>query len=1094
MEGLGRGLGGFGPPPALSYADERGLLEELEQAATGQLDLRAASSTIAHKKKSHGGVTAGGRHGLDATADRNLLPYVSVFEARSNELVAASPSGGASPAPPGYGSSSSVLGHPQVQASPYLASRSPAKQPLSRRDEIEAESVLDNQNVEVSYAQMMTKLGLDSLQGKPLDECLRSSLVELEGYCLKRSFQLSALCRKMMHNTMKYVSYKNAAAEMRQEAATWCLLRHLFFEIPVFLDGPAGGDGVDAMDLGVRTSAASQVVAESILADEGTKDLANVVSWLEFLSGLDLDENEASGLPKVGTGDGVWSETKTQSAIGNAKVVTELDPDAPARQGKELSSENAKDNERLLKVVWSLLRAGRLRDACNICRECGQPWRAASLAVSGGFGPTLVGEVSASQQIDPTFMEKEYEAAADESDVEPGLRRFLWKLSCQAISESASGDASTSAGPDAAGGGLKPLYEAATYGSFCGNTRRVLPVCSSWEDVVWAYSRSLLERKVDDTIAELVPPSSQSRGLWIDQRPSGVPTTLEEIFDAVDGIDASESAQLVQERDQMQRQIQLFMIVKDYGSLLDCLRKWILHPSDHSMGEFSFGEPPASPSAMRFAAHLVLFLRFLGIVPSSSEGNEFSEHQDLVNKVLQVYTIHLMDTEQHDLIPVYAAHLRDTSLDLTYMIFLDEMMKYSLVEQQKCYVLACKYLGESVARLTCKYATKVMQEARGPIEENAEHRANAALWLCYEESMYHSALQHSLALCRDFSMGGLKCYEAASTLLLQVLPVEFWKWLEALKFEGSHADVNRMDMMENDTKAFMASASEIEDWREWYEFQDSIRKWISLCGVIQTDVGPDRPGGSSVSVSNAQSLRHTGEKLMDQALGLLTRKWLQTQDLPDDHVESSDLSVFLTCSAVEKPAGHEGRGFAGGAVVEGFRLGVLESALNEALQSEGGHYAASVKAAGEADKFEVSLCSAKGAAEGDGPMAANQVDLEAAAYIIGWAIKGNLSKDLQDIGLNVQHLDCGSHHGMSRFICRQICMSKLVLQCIYIRQVLSSLPGADPGSSAGQNLVQMIVGGNGSSADLTHYLSPFQVQELVLMEREATINEIGSRQ
>ena len=35
---LGKGAGG--PPPALSYADERGLLEELEQAAAGQMDFR----------------------------------------------------------------------------------------------------------------------------------------------------------------------------------------------------------------------------------------------------------------------------------------------------------------------------------------------------------------------------------------------------------------------------------------------------------------------------------------------------------------------------------------------------------------------------------------------------------------------------------------------------------------------------------------------------------------------------------------------------------------------------------------------------------------------------------------------------------------------------------------------------------------------------------------------------------------------------------------------------------------------------------------------------------------------------------------------
>ena len=222
------------------------------------------------------------------------------------------------------------------------------------------------------------------------------------------------------------------------------------------------------------------------------------------------------------------------------------------------------------------------------------------------------------------------------------------------------------------------------------------------------------------------------------------------------------------------------LILKNYKDLLEGLRNWILHPSDHQMGELTFAEPPASPGTMRFAAHLVLFLRFLGIVDFSGAGdaqNEFSEAQDLVNKILQVYIIHLMDTEQHDLIPVYAAHLRETSLDLTYMIFLDEMMKYSLVEQEKCYVLACKYLGEAVPRLACKYATKVMQEAAGSIEDNAEHRANACLWLCYEETMFHSALQHSMALCRDLSLGGTRCYEAASMLLLQVSPLEGKPWL-----------------------------------------------------------------------------------------------------------------------------------------------------------------------------------------------------------------------------------------------------------------------------------------------------------------------------
>ena len=68
-------------------------------------------------------------------------------------------------------------------------------------------------------------------------------------------------------------------------------------------------------------------------------------------------------------------------------------------------------------------------------------------------------------------------------------------------------------------------------------------------------------------------------------------------------------------------------------------------------------------------------------------------------------------------------------------------------------------------------------------------------------------------------------------------------------------------------------------------------------------------------------------------------------------------------------------------------------------------------------------------------------DLEAAAYILGWAIKGDLSEDLSGVGLCVQHLDCGENQAACRFLCRQCGMSKLLLQCIYVRQILSGLPG-----------------------------------------------------
>ena len=235
----GKGAGGRG---GRSIESLRGLAGDHMSWARAQGDLPRAQ--LRRRAGASGGAGAGGRgpdglprrgregDALQDLSDRNLLPSL-VFEARNDALATHAAS---SPA--------TVAAYAPHQESPFL--RSPSK-PLTRRDEIEAESVLDAQNVQVSYAQMMTRLGLDSLQGKPLQDCLRSSLAELEGFCLKRSYQLGGLCRKMMHNTMKYVSYKQAASEVRQEAATWCLLRHSFEE-PVLRE--AAGGGGDAMDLG----------------------------------------------------------------------------------------------------------------------------------------------------------------------------------------------------------------------------------------------------------------------------------------------------------------------------------------------------------------------------------------------------------------------------------------------------------------------------------------------------------------------------------------------------------------------------------------------------------------------------------------------------------------------------------------------------------------------------------------------------------------------------------------------------------------------------------------------------------------------------
>jgi hypothetical protein len=49
-----------------------------------------------------------------------------------------------------------------------------------------------------------------------------------------------------------------------------------------------------------------------------------------------------------------------------------------------------KDEERLLKHLFRLLRCGRLEAAQQLCCEVGQPWRAVSLGSGSGNGLSLI--------------------------------------------------------------------------------------------------------------------------------------------------------------------------------------------------------------------------------------------------------------------------------------------------------------------------------------------------------------------------------------------------------------------------------------------------------------------------------------------------------------------------------------------------------------------------------------------------------------------------------------------------------------------------------------------------------------------------------
>ncbi|CAL5379316.1 unnamed protein product [Camellia sinensis] len=102
-----------------------------------------------------------------------------------------------------------------------------------------------------------------------------------------------------------------------------------------------------------------------------------IVQWLEGSASkvLDLD-NEVRG-SHVGTylsSSGVWRHTQRalKKGVSKPKTVHHLDFDAPTHEHAEQLPDDKKQDESLREDVWTLLGAGRLEEACDLCRSAGQ--------------------------------------------------------------------------------------------------------------------------------------------------------------------------------------------------------------------------------------------------------------------------------------------------------------------------------------------------------------------------------------------------------------------------------------------------------------------------------------------------------------------------------------------------------------------------------------------------------------------------------------------------------------------------------------------------------------------------------------------------
>uniref|UniRef100_A0A2K6U4B9 Nuclear pore complex protein n=1 Tax=Saimiri boliviensis boliviensis TaxID=39432 RepID=A0A2K6U4B9_SAIBB len=387
---------------------------------------------------------------------------------------------------------------------------------------------------------------------------------EYENICGSQVNILSKIVSRATPGLQKFSKTASMLWLLQQEMVTWRLLASLYRDR---IQSALEEENVFAV---TTLNASEKTVVEALFQrDSLVRQSQLVVDWLESIAKDEI--GEFSDNIEFYAKSVYWENTlhtlkqrQLTSYVGSVRpLVTELDPDAPIRQKMPLDDLDREDEVRLLKYLFTLIRAGMTEEAQRLCKRCGQAWRAATLE---GWKLYHDPNVNGGAELEP---------------VEGNPYRRIWKISCWRMAEDE----------------LFNRYERAIYAALSGNLKQLLPVCDTWEDTVWAYFRvmvdSLVEQEIQTSVATLDETEELPREYL------EVNWTLEKVFEE---LQATDKKRVLEENQEHYHVVQKFLILGDIDGLMDEFSKWLSKSRNNLPGHL-----------LRFMTHLILFFRTLGL-------------------------------------------------------------------------------------------------------------------------------------------------------------------------------------------------------------------------------------------------------------------------------------------------------------------------------------------------------------------------------------------------------------------------------------------------------------------------------------------------
>ncbi|CAL5381156.1 unnamed protein product [Camellia sinensis] len=877
-----------------------------------------------------------------------------------------------------------------------------------------------------------------------------------------------------------------------------------------------------------------------------------IVQWLEGLASkvLDLD-NEVRG-SHVGTylpSSGVWRHTQRalKKGVSKPKTVHHLDFDAPTREiaeqlpdalqprtvsvsyavrlvgfnFPETSRSIRKQDESLLEDVWTLLRAGRLEEACDLCWSAGQPWRAATLCPFGGLDLCPSVEALVKNGKNRTLQAIELESGI-------GHQWRLWKWATYCVSERIAQQ----------DGGK---YETAVYAAQCSNLKRILPICTAWESACWAMATSWLDVQVDLELARLQPggmdqfktyedaidkshgqgdsvsPSTVGPENWPLQVLNQQPRHLSALLQKLHSSDSVHEA-ITQECKEQHRQIEVKMnlMMGDIPHLLDVIWSWI------SPSEGKRLQPHGDPQMIRFGAHWVLVLRYLLVEQMKDAFRE--KIMTVGDLILHMYAIFLFSKHCEELVGIYAsqlAHHRCIDLFVHMMeLRLNSRKKQQIVcrtgrenavlptilDAQKDYKKILKYEAVRLF-LMCHFLLEMIQKAVSKklvLSRSREIKPGK-----YDKSS-DVAEQHRLQSLQKAMVIQWLCFTPPSTindaqassakLLLRALNILFREfalismWRVPAMPIGAHTVLSFLaEPLKQPTETLLSTEDhdvsenlrEFQDWSEYYSCDATYRNWLKV-ELENVEVSP-----LELSVEEKQRAIAAAKETLNSSFSLLLRKenlWLVPTE---DHVYESVEPLFL------EPSGE---------CIDATLCATLLSALYSSVSKEvvlNRHLMVSVSIS-STDNYCIEVVLRCLATDGDGlgPHELNDGGILATVIAAGFkgitrsCLTSYLVRFQAGVTMEILRLDAwysskdGSPEGPATYIvrglCRRCCIPEVILRCM---QVFVSLVESGNPPESHDELIELVAS---PETGFLHLFSQQQLQGILIIRERILDTQIGA--